>query len=188
MPALPSRRALPLLAPALLLCVPVLAGCGDDAGGSDADVPTDAGPSDGDIDAAPPPDASIELGTGVSAFEPLPESGGTLELVVGSQGGFHVFASVRFPDSLEANDAVLSYTLTETTSGESLILPKDVLLSERRLLEEGAVWVRLGDRLIFDLASPAHAAGREVEVTVTLETEAGARVTDARVVTLVDEE
>ena len=37
----------------------------------------------------------IELGTGVSSFVDLPQTGGTLELVYGVQGGWHIEASVR---------------------------------------------------------------------------------------------
>lgn len=186
-PAATRHSLLPLLG---ALAALVLIGCGDSAG--DTDGGSDTGPRDSEPadrpDIGPPPETGLELGTGVSAFEPLPEEDGTLEIFVGSQGGFHVFAAVRFSDTLEPENALLSYTLTDTSTDESLILPKEVLLSERRLLTEPGAWIRLGDRLIFEASDPSTATGVEVEVTATLETEAGETVSDSRVVTIVDEE
>ncbi len=53
-----------------------------------------AGPSP-PIDVPDTPDTlSVEVGTGVAAFEPLVD-GGEVELVFGPQGGFHVWTGVR---------------------------------------------------------------------------------------------
>lgn len=186
MPPNTAPRPFPLVLAAF--AAGALAGCGDSGGGSDGGPP-DGEPEDRQQpDIGPPPEMGLQLGTGVGSFEPIPEEGGTLEIFLGSQGGFHVFAAVRFSDSIEPDNALLTYTLTDTSSGESLILPKEVSLAERRLLTEPGAWIRAGDRLIFEASDPSTATGVEVEVTATLEPEAGEPVFDSRVVTVVDDE
>ena len=41
-------------------------------------------------------DAGLDLGTGQLFFTALPPDGATTELIHGPQGGFHIFARLRF--------------------------------------------------------------------------------------------
>lgn len=58
----------------------------------------------GGVPPVEPPDGDVEIGTGASSGDPgfvAFEAGATLELVPGSQGGFHVFVNLRLPAGSE---------------------------------------------------------------------------------------
>jgi hypothetical protein len=143
--------------------------------------------ADSEADAPVQDDARIVLGTGRSRFEPLPPVGAELELEAGSQGLWHIFASVEIY-GVEPNQLPLAYEVRDRASGELLTLPNEVLLSERRVLRDGDHWVRIGDRLVFDIASPSGVAGDTVEITATVMPEGEPVLSDARAVRVVDEE
>ena len=168
----------------------VLAGCGGGSGGSDGA----AGSPDTSADGTAGPEGGagsvLELGTGITTFEPLPETGATLELTRGPQGGFHVYGAVRIR-GVDPERAMLGYTVRRRSDGEAMTLERNVLLRTARLLRDGESWVRLGDLLIFipDVyMSPDEVAGTEVRVEATLELPDGTRYVDGRDVTLVDED
>jgi len=149
-------------------------GCGTQGG-------TDAGPD------ARVPVARIELGTGTSAFEPIPETGGELELVGGPQGGFHVFVTARFFE-LDPAGMSLRFDATDVGTGLNVGHPTEIRLVLARAQREGDHFVRAGDILILDDGNPDNVRGLTLDVTVTAE-EAGTgrSATDHRVILIVDD-
>ncbi|MCB9676412.1 MAG: hypothetical protein H6737_14915 [Alphaproteobacteria bacterium] len=128
-------------------------------------------------------DPWIELGTGLSAFEPL-EDAGTIELVQGVQGGWHVDTALRFggfgPDGVrlqyratDVDGAVISYT-TEAFLSEALVRPFG---------DEG--FERLGDRVVFDIPSADTVIGQTVILEV-LASEGDLQLHDDRTLGVVD--
>ena len=178
------------------LALAAMAACGGGGAGSGlgdgASHPGDAGRLDGGApaEAGATPSGVLELGTGVTAFQPLPASGATLELTRGPQGGFHVYGAVRIR-GVDPDHAMLRYTVRRRSDGEAMTLERNVLLRTARLVRDGQAWVRLGDLLIFDpdrYAAPADVAGTEVRVEATLTLPDGTRYVDGRDATLVDED
>ncbi|MCB9596555.1 MAG: hypothetical protein H6719_27775 [Sandaracinaceae bacterium] len=130
---------------------------------------------------------TVELGTGTSGFEPIPETGGTLELVGGPQGGFHVFLTARIHD-LGVDGMLITYSAIDTATTEPVGTPASFLVDASRLARDGDGWVRAGDFLILHNSSPDPVRGLTLEVRVRCE-EAGGGLSaeDTRVVTIVDE-
>lgn len=149
--------------------------------GCDTRGGTDAGPD------AMVPTARIELGTGTSAFEPIAETGGELELVGGPQGGFHVFITARFFE-LDPEGMRLRFDAINVDTGANVGTPAIFSLVLARVQREGDHFVRAGDILILDDGNPDNVRGLMLDVTVTAE-EAGTgrSATDHRVVRIVDD-
>jgi hypothetical protein len=80
-----------------------LQGCG-------AEDPDSPSPAD---DGVP----SIEVGTGLAGFQPIPP-GADLEVIYGSQGGYHVWLSVR--GVAEGETATVAFGLVDADTGEDL--------------------------------------------------------------------
>ena len=161
---------------AFVLCI----GCGTSNPG------TDAGPPPFDAGTAAP---SVELGTGVSAFEAIPETGAELELVRGPQGGHHVFLTARFR-GLNPEGMTLTFTAVDTATGSVVRAPASFNLVLARVRAEGDAYVRVGDFLILeDMENPDAVRGLTLDITVLAE-EAGTgrSATDHRVVLIVDNE
>ena len=70
-----------------------LVACTDDGAG-------DAKDTDGVPDYAP----AVEIGTGADAFEPVAD-GGTVYVVFGPQGGYHILGSLRVTQNLQGGPA-----------------------------------------------------------------------------------
>jgi hypothetical protein len=128
--------------------------------------------------------AEVELGRGLSSFEPLPASGGELELVGGPQGGFHVFVAARVT-GLDVEGLTIEYSAIDAASGEAV--GHSATFVSARVVREGTSWVRFGDRLILDDARPDPVRGRQLEIHLRVEEQSGLSATDARTVLIVDE-
>lgn len=120
----------------------------------------------------PGDEATLELGTGETAFEPV-EAGGFVELVHGPQGGFHTYVGF----AATGLDASSQWTAEiEGTLGGELLAESAPFLTMRCDHAEGRLeaW---GTQLIWD-AQPEDLDGQPITVT--------AWVTDASGLTLSD--
>lgn len=132
-------------------------------------------------DSAPEP--WLELGTGQLEYQPL-EDGGTIELVYGPQGGWHVDVSARF-GALELGQATLQYSASDATSGVALNLPYQAIVDSERVLPQADGWLRLGDRVVFDVPSDEDVLEREVLLQVQFTGDDELLLSDERAVTVV---
>ena len=156
----------------------LLLGCGGDS-------PADAGP---DTEASTEPDAEsgmvlpetrLELGTGTTRFESIdPDGVPELSLVLGPQGGWHVFASVRL-HGMDVNRCYLIYELQDAT-GTVRNYPAEIILSERRVVREGDHWLRSGDLVILDITDPEEVVGEELTLVATARPMDGGEYSDSR--------
>jgi hypothetical protein len=128
--------------------------------------------------------ATIELGTGLTAWQTLAE-GDPLELVAGFQGGWHVDVSVR-GQGLEPSELWLRYEAREPQSDASLSFVTHSLLSNNNVLATDEGWLRLGDRVVFDIAGPELVVGSAVCLVVVASSPSW-ESEDRRCVTIVDE-
>jgi hypothetical protein len=108
----------------------------------------------------------LDLGTGETALVPLTD-GGTIELIYGPQGGWHVWASVGIY-GIDPQDRVIRYTATSTDG--TVLASAGYALMTRNLVADGDGWLRLGDRVIFDgITGPSDVVGRTIVLRATLE-------------------
>lgn len=125
--------------------------------------------------------AWAEVGTGLVAYETLPDEDATLELVHGPQGGWHVHLSLRVHDF---DPTGLTYEITRVRDGRVVcLLPLGV--REGTFVRRGDVIERVGDFAIFDVHDPAEVLGEAVVVRATLydaSTRSIEDVIDARIV------
>jgi len=139
----------------------------------------------GACDAEDPQPAWLELGAGLSAFQSL-EQGDPIELVQGSQGGWHVDLALRFggfgPDGVQ-----LRYRALDPESDSELSFATEAVLQERFVRPIDGGWERLGDRVVFDIAAADEVLATEVLIEVTVNTDADSW-SDSRGVLVVDEE
>jgi hypothetical protein len=166
----------------LIAVVALLSACGEEKAGDDAGALPDGGPGS---DAVVGAGTRVELGTGLTTFRELAPSGEMLDLVHGSQGGWHVDVAVRIhvpaPEGM-----ILAYEGRDPDSGTVITYPSRFELSERRLTREGDHWVRFGDRAIFEIAAPEEVIGRDVEIIVSLERSGAVPLSDRRTIRVVD--
>lgn len=155
-----------------------------DGGASPFDVP-----SAFDLDAST--DVPVELGTGLARWEPLPPSGGSVELVRGPQGGHHVLARVRFGGF--APDVYLSFRVLPVEGGMAVNATWErVRRFERRGLDpfEGGFETTAAELVVMAVPGlPASVVGRRFRLQVAVQEVASGRVAIAeREVTVVDRE
>lgn len=128
-------------------------------------------------------EVTLALGTGTTAYTPL-APGASVELVAGSQGGWHLDVTVR-STGLPAEGVVLSYDALRT--GGSVAWPVSAVTSERSVLPTADGWDRVGDRVVLDIPSADAIVGATVDLT--LEATLGDQTwTDIVSVVVVDEE
>ena len=162
------------------LAVVFVAGCGSSG---DPATPTDAG-SAGDAAAAA---ATVELGTGESAFVPIAMSGASLELVHGPQGGYHLSLTCRF-SGLSPDNLLVRYDVFEAGRMTMWNMTAEYVLAPDRVTPDGAGFVRLGDRAVLDITSPPDIVGHTVTVRVCLLPPGGAaKVVDSRAIVVTDD-
>lgn len=121
--------------------------------------------------------ASLEIGTGQLAFEPIGEVTGFER---GPQGGYHVYGSLRAPgvwsgneDAFDETRPVVSFTLVDDAGGFSggyLNLVRPMTNNDEGVAE------LVGDLVILDISEPSQA--EDADVTLAAE------VTDACGVTV----
>lgn len=166
-----------------------LLGCTSSTATPDAspDATVDGSAADGSPDATTG-GARVVLGTGTSAFEDIPASGGELELVGGPQGGFHVFVTARLFE-MDPDGMTLTFDATNVATGASVGTPASFNLVLARVQTEGDHYVRAGDFLILDNMDPANVRGLTLDVRVTAqEADGGLMAMDERRILIVDNE
>jgi hypothetical protein len=160
----------------LVLSLTVAAcGSGAPADEIDATVPFDAG-------GVP---ARLEVGTGTATFRALAASGGTIELVHGPQGGYHVDVAARLY-GLDPEGLVLRYE-TRCMRDDALLAFSEIGLRRSLVVPEGDHFVHVGARTVFDTTDPAPFVGLAVRVlAIATPASGGPPVTDERAVLVVD--
>ena len=171
-----SRGRIALLATALTIGF----GCGDTS--SEANPTADSGVVMANDDSGTAVAASIELGAGLTAFRGLPAAGDSVELVAGPQGGWHIDLAV-IVRGFEPENLTLTYSAT--TSARSFAEVAYEVVNGRKFQPSLDGFVRPGDRVVFDIGSPAEAIGENVTIAVRL-TADSLNLTDHRQVTVVD--
>lgn len=92
--------------------------------------------------------------------------GGTIELVHGPQGGYHVLGSCHM-FGLDPDGRIIHYV---ARTPEGVVLAESSLaLMARALTPFEGGYERLGDRVIFDILSPSEVVGQTIVLSVTLE-------------------
>lgn len=173
-----------------------LFGCGSSAAPQGA--ASDAG-SVADVRAARDPfDAAgayepiaLELGTGLEAFQPVPETGGRVELVHGPQGGYHLLGRYRFTGMQP--DVNVYFRVTPTGGGAALNAPTDRFrrTQPRTLTANGAGWENIHAELVIltEIGLPTEVVGHTVRWEIVLEEVATGRLATAhRDITVADDE
>lgn len=107
---------------------------------------------------------SLELGGGTTRHIPLPQ-GGSIELVLGPQGGWHLDLTVRAVN-LPPDGVTLSYEVRDDTRPTPWNFPVMARLNARRVVADGVGWVRVGDRAVLDIRSAQEVTGRMVRIDV----------------------
>ena len=153
-----------------LLC---LLACGCDPGGG------------GDAGAGCLDDGRVEVGSGGSRLVRLPESGGELPIVRGSQGGIHVVVGAWVQELPLEMD--LTYRLLDARTSDLVGEPTTLRLTPSLFRPDGARHQRHPDLLVLDdeSADVAPFVGRTVRLTAEARTTTE-RACDSREVTLVD--
>jgi hypothetical protein len=143
--ALVMRSLLSFSAVALLACV------------SDS---TEGGGPGGGVSGTP----TVELGAGRTSYEELPEEGARLEVVSGPQGGWH-FEHTLLISGFDPEGAVVEYTVQDPSTGASIAFDAVYVLRRKGLVEtEDGQLLRVGDRTVLDIASPAEVVGRTFDL------------------------
>jgi len=126
-----------------------------------AGEPTQGGGSGG---GGSPGTPTVELGAGRTSYEALPEQGATLEIVSGPQGGWH-FEHTLLISGFDPEGAVVEYTVQDLSTGANIAFGAVYVLRRKGLVEaEGGQLLRVGDRTVLDIASPAEVEGRTLEL------------------------
>lgn len=125
----------------------------------------------------------LELGSGLSEFIPVSD-GDPLPLVYGIQGGWHIDTAARL-GGVDLDGAFLTYNAFDPDNDALLNYSYDAYLSEALLQELDDGWLRLGDRVVFDVASDDDILDRTIQIEVTLTDVAGDTWQDTRTVVVV---
>lgn len=126
----------------------------------------------------------IELGTGTSSWIPL-NDGGTVELVHGPQGGWHVDATLSFGGFGPAGVTVSYEAVNSDADRVSFVTRAEFF--ESNVLEADEGWERVGDRIVFDISTDSEVIGAELILRVTA-AQGDQTWSDERRVLVVDEE
>ncbi len=144
----------------------VATACGNDASSLDAGIPMDGsrdavGSDVGNADASAS-SQRLEIGTGLTDFEPIPE-GGEVELVMGPQGGWHIEIATRLygMDPMDLNLRIRGF---DAETNEPLTIVVERVLTTRRVRDEGDHYLRLGDQLVFTVEDGSLVVGKQVRV------------------------
>jgi len=128
---------------------------------------------------------SVRLGEGGSRLRDLPESGGALDIVRGSQGGIHVLVGFRVRDMGLEMHAV--YRLVDPETGEAVGTPTERALRPTLFNADGADYVRNPDLIVLDNGSDDTTAfaGRNLHLELEAVSD-DSHACDLRAVELVD--
>lgn len=136
-------------------------------------------------DEEPGVETQIELGAGLVDWRAL-EEGDAVELVAGFQGGWHVDLGVRGSGTAPSGMWLL-YEARDSSTGASLSYVTEARLDENNVVQTDEGWLRLGDRVVFDISAPEVVVGSEVCLFVRAG-KGSWEGEDARCVTIVDEQ
>lgn len=137
---------------------------------------------------------AVELGTGRFAFEALPRAGGRSELVMGPQGGWHIYGRVRLRGI--APDVYLTFSLIPEAGGAPVNLANETVRRQERrgLVASGDAFESSAGELVIlaDGVRPPDVVGRRFRFGVRVERPDPSVVrvlvgSDERLVTVVDE-
>lgn len=173
----------PSLLPAALICLAGGFGCAGPDPGRDASADGES------TDRQPVVDRALEVGTGQSFWEPLPD-GAAMELIHGPQGGYHLFARIR--QQALGGDVQVTFRVTPVEGGEALNDPTDRvrLIENRGLIRTGAGWESSSALLVIltRIRGPSEVVGRRLVLEASV-TPTGTAVpsTVRRTITVVDE-
>ncbi|MEM9071183.1 MAG: hypothetical protein AAGE52_21915 [Myxococcota bacterium] len=156
-----------------------LCSCGDDDG-----MERDAGSADASADVTVS-EGRVEIGTGLTDFAEVAE-GGTLELVNGAQGGWHVDIATQLY-GLEPMDLNLRMQGFDVETGESRTIVVERILTRRRVRDEGDHFLRLGDQLVFMVVDGSEVVGRSIRVEVEATPMGGTTVRAEKTIQIVDD-
>jgi hypothetical protein len=156
-----------------------------------APAPRDATVDSDAADDANPPGVTVAVGTGQSDFVDLPPTGGTIEIVYGPQGGYHVWGRARFRGF--APDVDVAFQVTQLDDGRILHSP----LPLHRWVENGVLrgLVDLGggefmtnaEQVVLNIACSTDLVGRHILLELWVTERASGRVAyDHRDVRVVD--
>lgn len=126
----------------------------------------------------------VELGVGLEHFEPLAPAGGTVNLIFGPQGGWHLEVSARI-GGMAPDRVTIEYIARDAATGAVLSVRTRSLFSVGFTERDGDWIARPGDRLVLGIEGEGAVLGRVV--TMSLEaSEAGVvRARDERTATVV---
>lgn len=134
-------------------------------------------------------DPLVEIGTGQSSWESLPD-GAPVELIHGPQGGYHLFARIR--EQRLGGDVQVTFRVTPVEGGDPVNDPADRirLLEGRGLLRTGQGWESSSALLVIltRIRGPSEVVGRRFVLEANVATTGSTAVsTVRRTVTIVDE-
>ncbi len=134
--------------------------------------------------------ATVEVGTGSESFEPFAE-GDTVGYVLGPQGGFHVWGSLRVTGMVPGDPTNLSDPENATVTYQVLYANGDLLGGFTELPRgftpvegDASTYEIIGETLLIAVQGVDGAEGEAVAITATVTDSCGTTVTDSRAVTL----
>lgn len=167
----------------VMVCV-TTAGCPRTPAASDAtaDLPL----SDGAL-----VDPTLELGTGQTYFETLAERNQRVELIHGPQGGYHIFARVRFERL--GGDVYATFRITPIEGGAPInaFTERMHLAEGMGLVREGRGWASSNALLVIlsEIHAPTEVVGRRFRWELSVRPQGTEQsVTTSNDITIVDEE
>lgn len=128
---------------------------------------------------------TVSLGTGTDGFSELGD-GDSVELVSGLQGGWHVDVAV-WGDGFEPDGVTLVYDAV-TSDGERVSFATQAGLQSESVLDAESGWIRVGDRVVFDIDSAADVVGETVIVRVAATLGQASWTDEVRLLILDDQE
>jgi hypothetical protein len=151
------------------------------------------GPSTPGIDGGRGADATVAVGTGPDDYEEIPREGGTVELVYGPQGGYHVWGRAWFQGL--APDVDVAFRVTRLDDGAVLHAP----LPARRWISDGiahgltplvgGAFVTQAQQVGLQIQCASAVVGRTVLFEASVRERAtGRAASDAREVRVVDQD
>lgn len=136
-------------------------------------------------------DPTLELGTGQSYFETVTERGGRVELIHGTQGGYHLFARLRFERL--GPEVYTTFRVTPLAGGAPINTATERLrMAEGAgLVREGRGWASSNAILVVltEIHAPAEVVGQRFRWEVTVRPVSSTQsTTTSHDITIVDEE
>jgi len=109
-------------------------------------------------------DPWVELGTGAASWRALDEQG-PVELVAGTQGGWHLDAALWF-GGFGPDGVVLVYEALDAAA-ERVSFVTQAELGAQSVLEADEGWHRVGDRVVLDIGDATDVVGEDLLLRVT---------------------